>query len=87
VVGILANYASGRARVRFTHSADICVYEHVCSYWVWVFLCIICVYLQKKIVYKYVFLRYLESIIQALYVLTLDKIIVSVPKCRIFIYY
>jgi hypothetical protein len=40
-------------------------------YWVWVFLCIICMYLQKN-VYKYVLIRYLESITQALKVLTVD---------------
>jgi hypothetical protein len=37
-----------RLRIRFPHSANICVHEHVCLYWVWVFLCIICKYLQKK---------------------------------------
>jgi hypothetical protein len=37
-----------RSRVRFPHSANICVHEHVCLYWVWVFLCIICMYLQEK---------------------------------------
>jgi hypothetical protein len=37
-----------RSRVRF-HSANICVHEHVCLYWVWVFLCIKCMYLQKGI--------------------------------------
>jgi hypothetical protein len=42
------------------------VHEHVCLYWVWVFLYIICMYLQKKNVYKYTFIRYLESITQAL---------------------
>jgi hypothetical protein len=36
------------SRVRFPHSANICVHEHVYLYWVWVFLCIICMYLQKK---------------------------------------
>jgi hypothetical protein len=38
-----------RSRVRFPHSANICVYEHVCLYWVWVFLSI-CMYLQKNVV-------------------------------------
>jgi hypothetical protein len=57
VVGILAYYARGRG---FDS-----LHEHVCMYWVWVFLCIICMYLQKK-VYKYVLIRYLESITQAL---------------------
>jgi hypothetical protein len=37
-----------RSRVRFPHSAIICVHKHVCLYWVWVFLCIICMCLQKK---------------------------------------
>jgi hypothetical protein len=49
-----------RSRVWFPHSANICVHEHVCFYWVWVFLCIVCMYLQKK-VYQYVFIRYLIS--------------------------
>jgi hypothetical protein len=31
-----------RLRVRFPHSENICVHEHVCLYWVWVFLCVIC---------------------------------------------
>jgi hypothetical protein len=35
VVGILAYYARGRG----PHSTNICVHEHVCLYWVWVFLC------------------------------------------------
>jgi hypothetical protein len=61
VMGLLSYYARGRG---FPHSANICVHEHVCLYWVWVFLCIICIY--KKNVYKYVFIRYLNSIIQAL---------------------
>jgi hypothetical protein len=54
-----------RSRVRFPHGANICVHEHVSLYWVWVFLCIICMYLRKKM-YKYVLIRYLESITQAL---------------------
>jgi hypothetical protein len=62
VVGIFAFYERGRG---FPHSANICVHEHVCLYLVWVFLRIICMYLQKYI-YKYVFIRYLESIAQAL---------------------
>jgi hypothetical protein len=37
-----------KSRVRFPHCANICVHEHVYLYWVWVFLCIICMYLQKK---------------------------------------
>jgi hypothetical protein len=37
-----------RSRVRFPHNSNISVYEHVCLYWVWVFLCIICMYLQKR---------------------------------------
>jgi hypothetical protein len=41
-----------RSRVQFPHSANICVHEHVCLYWVWVFLCIICMYIQNKNVYK-----------------------------------
>jgi hypothetical protein len=57
--------------IRFPHCANICVHEHVCLYWVWVLLCIICMYLQKN-VYKYILIRYLESITQALKVLTLD---------------
>jgi hypothetical protein len=28
-----------RSRVRFPHSANNCVHEHVCLYWVWVFYC------------------------------------------------
>jgi hypothetical protein len=67
-----------RSLVRFPHCANICVHENVCLYWVWGFLCIICMYLQKKSVYKYVFIRYLESITQALIVLTLDSIGLSV---------
>jgi hypothetical protein len=43
-----------RSRVWFPHSANICVHEHLCLYWLWVFLCIICMYLQKKNVYQYV---------------------------------
>jgi hypothetical protein len=39
------------------HSANICVHKHVCLYWVWVFLCIVCI--CKKNAYKYVFIRYL----------------------------
>jgi hypothetical protein len=35
--------------------------QHVCLYWVWVFLSM---YLQKN-EYKYVFIRYLDSITQA----------------------
>jgi hypothetical protein len=37
--------------VRFPHSANICVLcvpEHVCLYWVWVFLCIICIHYQPN---------------------------------------
>jgi hypothetical protein len=41
-----------RSRVRFPHSANICVHEHDCLYWVCVFLCMICMYLTKN-VYKY----------------------------------
>jgi hypothetical protein len=63
VLGILAYYARGRG---FPHSANICVHEHVCSYWVWVFLCIICMYLQKIKIKLCKFIRYLESITQAL---------------------
>jgi hypothetical protein len=37
-----------RSRVRFPHSTNICVHEHVCLYWVWVFLCIICMYVFTK---------------------------------------
>jgi hypothetical protein len=51
-----------RLRVRFPHS----VHGHVCLYWVWWFLCIICMYVFPKKKYKYVFIRYLESITQAL---------------------
>jgi hypothetical protein len=40
-----------RSRVRFPHNANICVREHVCLYWVWVFLCIMYVF-AKKYVYK-----------------------------------
>jgi hypothetical protein len=40
-----------RLRVRFPHSANICVHAHVCTYWVWVFLCIIH-YFTKKNVFK-----------------------------------
>jgi hypothetical protein len=57
-----------RSRVRFLHSANICVHEHVCLYWelglgvsmynMYVF--------TKENVYKYVLIRYLESITQAL---------------------
>jgi hypothetical protein len=54
-----------RSRVRFLHSANICEDEHVCLYWVWVFLCIICMYLQEKILYI-ILIRYLESVTQAL---------------------
>jgi hypothetical protein len=39
-----------RSRVRFPHSTNICLHEHVCLYWVWVFLCIICRYEQKKFI-------------------------------------
>jgi hypothetical protein len=61
-VGILAYYARGRGFDSRT------VQTYVCLYWVWVFLCIICMYLQKKSVckYEYVFIRYLKSIKQAL---------------------
>jgi hypothetical protein len=64
VVGILAYYARGRKFDSRTVQT-FCVHENVCLYWVWVFLCIICMYLQKN-VYNYVFIRYLESITQAL---------------------
>jgi hypothetical protein len=53
-----------RSRVRFLHSANICVHEQGCLglgvsvYNMYVF--------TKKNVYKYVFIRYLESITQAL---------------------
>jgi hypothetical protein len=50
-----------RSRVRLPHSANICVHENVCLYWVWVFLCIICMYLQKKCVYGYIFLCVMDS--------------------------
>jgi hypothetical protein len=50
-----------RSRVQFPQSANICVHQHVCLYWVWVFLSM---YLQKN-EYKYVFIRYLDSITQA----------------------
>jgi hypothetical protein len=33
-----------RSRVRFQQSANICVHHHVCLYWAWVFLCIICIF-------------------------------------------
>jgi hypothetical protein len=46
--GVNTRLLRQRSRVRFPHSANICVHEHVCLYWVWVFLCIICLYLQKK---------------------------------------
>jgi hypothetical protein len=64
--GVNTRLLRQRSRVRFPHSANICVHEHVCLYWVWVFICIICMYLQKKNVYKYVLIRYLESVTQAL---------------------
>jgi hypothetical protein len=47
VVEILATtllLATTQKWVRFPHSADICVHELVCLYWVWVFLCIVCMY-------------------------------------------
>jgi hypothetical protein len=37
-----------RSRVRFPHNANICVHEHVCLYWVWVFLCNICIYKKNE---------------------------------------
>jgi hypothetical protein len=43
----------------------------------------ICIYKRK--LYKYVFIRYLEYITQALEVLTLDKMIVSVSVKNIII--
>jgi hypothetical protein len=63
VEGILAYYRRGRGFD--SRAVLICVHEHVCLYWVWVFLCIICMHLQKKNLCKYVFIRYLESITQA----------------------
>jgi hypothetical protein len=45
-VGTLADYARGRG-FDSLHSANICVHEQVCLYWVWVFLCIICMYLHN----------------------------------------
>jgi hypothetical protein len=46
--GLIARLLRKRLRVRFPHSANICVHEHVCLYWVWMFLCIIWMNLQKK---------------------------------------
>jgi hypothetical protein len=40
-------------RVRSSHSTNICVYEHVCLYWVLVFSILIRMYLQKKIISIY----------------------------------
>jgi hypothetical protein len=42
-----------RSLIRLPHSAHICVNEHICLYWAWVFQCIICMFLQKKEVYIY----------------------------------
>jgi hypothetical protein len=53
--GVNTRLLRKRSLVRFPHSANIWVHEHVCLYWVWVFLCIICMYLRKRNVYKYVF--------------------------------
>jgi hypothetical protein len=39
------------SRVQFPYSTNICVHEHVCLYWV--FLCIICMYLQENVILVY----------------------------------
>jgi hypothetical protein len=51
-------------RIRFPHSTNICVHEHVCWYTVWVFLHIL--YMYKKV---HIIIRHLESLTQALRVL------------------
>jgi hypothetical protein len=48
VVRILA-YLRKRSRSQSLYSTNIYVHEHVCLYWVWVLLCIICMCLQKKV--------------------------------------
>jgi hypothetical protein len=55
--------------VPFPHSTNICVHEHVCLYCVWAFAIYSMYVFTKK---KHVLIRYLESIRQALQVLTLD---------------
>jgi hypothetical protein len=65
VVGILAYYA----RSRGFDLRTICVRENICLYWIWMFLCIMCMYLQKK-KYRSMFIRFLyrlhnTSLIQA----------------------
>jgi hypothetical protein len=63
VVGILAYYARGRELDSRTVQTFVCMNTYVCI-GSGCFLCIVCMYLQKK--YKYVLIRYLESITQAL---------------------
>jgi hypothetical protein len=46
--GVNTRLLRKRSRVRFPHNANIYVHEHVCLYWVSVFLRIICIYLQKN---------------------------------------
>jgi hypothetical protein len=62
MVGILAYYARGRGFDSCTVQTFLRMNMPV--YWVWVFLYIICIYYKK--IYKYAFIRYLESIPQAL---------------------
>jgi hypothetical protein len=64
MVGILAYYARGRGFDSHTVQTFVCMNMSVCI-GAGCF-CIICMYLQKKNVYKYVLIRYLESITQAL---------------------
>jgi hypothetical protein len=45
VVGTLAYYSRGRGFDSCTVQTFLCLN---CLYWVWVYLCIICMYLQKK---------------------------------------
>jgi hypothetical protein len=61
--GVNTRLLRQRSQVRIPHNANICVHEHVCLYWVWVFLCIICMYLSV-LAFSYissVFSRYVNS--------------------------
>jgi hypothetical protein len=52
-----------RSLVRFPHNANICVHVHVFLYWV---VLGVSMYNTKKNVYEYVFIRYQDSVTQAI---------------------
>jgi hypothetical protein len=62
-IGVVANtrFLRKRSGVRISHSVNFCVHEHVCLYWVWVFLCYMYVFTKKNYISMYLSLARIHN--------------------------